>query len=70
MGSKKIYEQSEEITKEIDKRAVVFAHDNLINPTEWEILFVKNAMLIGSSIALESEVKYEKLDREQIQKEH
>jgi hypothetical protein len=70
MGSEKVYKQSERITQEIDKRAVVFANDNLINPTAWEILFVKNAMLIGSSIALESEVMNEKLDREQMEKEH
>jgi len=56
----KIYKQSEKIIEEIDKRAVVYAQDNLINPTEWEIMFVKNAMLIGSSIALETELTLEK----------
>jgi hypothetical protein len=42
------------IIREIKQRARLFADDNLIDPDPRDYLMIENAMLIGSSIALEN----------------
>jgi hypothetical protein len=48
--------RSERIVSEIKSRAAVFVLDNFVAPTPADFILIENAMLIGSSIALESEL--------------
>ena len=44
--------ESDTILAEIDKQSPIYVRDNVRNPSEDMFLLIKNAMLIGSSIAL------------------
>lgn len=46
---------NDKVIEEIKKRAQVFAQDNLKMPTEFEVLMIENAMLVGASIVFEAE---------------
>jgi hypothetical protein len=48
-------EHSEAIIKEIEMRSITFVHDNIKEPTSMDFLMIKNAMLVGASVALERE---------------
>jgi len=59
-----IEKESEEIIKEIKKRAVVYTKDNINNPPrEYDIILIENAMLIGAYIALDQTLQNEKNSR-------
>jgi hypothetical protein len=55
--SLQLSELSEAVSNEIEARAEQFVQDNLINPDQRDRLMVRNAMLIGASIALEKHVE-------------
>lgn len=52
-------DSGDEVINEINRRAEAFAKDNLVMPTEADIVLIRSAMMVGAVIQLEVSMKDE-----------